>query len=236
LVQQPLAQEQLVQPLVQQPLAQEQLVQQQRPNVLNKKMFDVGCQLDMTKITFINPLSVLTIPAYKKIIPLLNTMYDRYQKYGADDMGLSKWLSTITSLQLFNYYFTSHLDEAQNSSLLLMTSFLLTQSIYNDYSSAFEKRVIDYLQQGKFKEIIALQKKMLQFFDYDFYRLPLTINYLILFEECLPEGNEPDMEKVEKKLPEILDEPLLLSMSPYDFTVYLIQDFDLEEALAKLEI
>jgi hypothetical protein len=44
------------------------------------------------------------------------------------------------------------------------------------------------------------------------------------------------MEKVEKKLPEILDEPLLLSMSPYDFTVYLIQDFDLEEALAKLEI
>jgi hypothetical protein len=162
---------------------------------------------------------------------------DQYE--GMEDFSLPPHLNILSTIQLFVYYVTHHILTKKEFPEMLLACFITIQLVFNDYSDVSNKKTLSFLMKElapstrKFlydpNVILKNQIKLVKFFDYDFYHLALTVNYLVLLNKCLdldePTDDYAFISKFEDSIEKnVFDQAENLSLSPYDLTKLLIKD------------
>ncbi len=203
------------------------------------------CPINPQLVEYIDPYSTssktkftpdLMLKVLRWISDLINVVKE-YDKL--EDFSLPEHLNILTTAQIFIYYAVHHRLSKEQLPEMIFASFITTQLIFNDYSELSKKNILKMILSDLAPEnkkwlydpdkVMKNQIKLVKFFDYDFYHLAITANYLILLNKCL-DLNEPTddydfiskfEDSVEKN---VFDHPENLSMNPHEITKMLIQD------------
>ncbi len=206
------------------------------------------CPIKQDMIPYIDPYSKDSKTSFKEdvmfkifqwVSSLIEVVENDYYETLGEVFSLPKHLNILTTVQILIYYATHHRIEKNELPEVILASFITTQLIYNDYSDLSKKKVLTLMMKDmapknqKFlydpNKILKQQMKMVKFFDYDFYHLAITANYLILLNKCLnikePTDDLEFIEMFEDSIEKnVFDRPENLSLRPFDLTKLLIKD------------
>jgi hypothetical protein len=149
-----------------------------------------------------------------------------------EDIAITKNLGILTSIQIMIYYTKYNKVDYKNPLDLMVSCYILVFLLYNEDSYIGSKRIINQLAikilpiKLSYSKVNKYIKNLLEFFNYDFFSMPLTINYLIWISENDEEGYDNIMDKIDTNIYYILNNSILLEKNPYDLTMYILEKIE----------
>ena len=110
-------------------------------------------------------------------------LYNMYKRLCIIDRKISSYrdvisgLYIVSALQLYQYY--KNTNKIQYRFECILACYLMTRTIYSEMNFLHKKRLNRLYEEYEINinKIYFYEKDMWKFFEYDFHRIPLTINY-----------------------------------------------------------
>jgi hypothetical protein len=146
-----------------------------------------------------------------------------------EDISIMTNLSVLTALQIFIYYTKYREINYSKPSEFILACYILVIILYNEDCNILSRPMLDKII-NRLPSIIKkknIQKNidlLLEFFNYDFFSIPLTINYLIYISDPYIDDYDDIMDNIDLIIRKaVLKNIYMMDKNPYELTRYILE-------------